>query len=92
MGTHELVRAKDRPAERGELDSHHGNFPDVVVLHAGPAEGPCNYLVAKADAWMGVGGGMRKTGVRLPNIFKDGFSTTMRAMYATSLLIHSISL
>jgi hypothetical protein len=49
-GTHELVRAKDGFAEGGELDGRDGDFPDAVVLHAGPAEGPCDDLVAKADA------------------------------------------
>ena len=83
-GTHELVRAKDGFAEGGELDGGHGDLPDAVVLHATPAEGHCDDLVAKADAWMG-------GECHLPNIFKDGFSATMRATYATSLLIHSMS-
>jgi hypothetical protein len=29
--------------------------------------------------------------VRLPNSFKDGFSAMMRATYAISLLIHTLS-
>jgi hypothetical protein len=90
-GTHELVRAKDGFAEGGELDGRDGDFPDAVVLHAGPAEGPCDDLVAKADAWMGVGWvGMGRRG-GLPKSFKDGVSATMRATYATSVLIHATS-
>ena len=49
-GAHELVRAKDGFAEGGELDARHGDLPEAVVLHAGSAEGPCDDLVAKADA------------------------------------------
>lgn len=48
-GTHELVRAKDGFSERGELDGGHGNFPEAIVLHARPAECPCDDLMAKAD-------------------------------------------
>lgn len=57
--THELVRAKDGFAEGGELDGRHGDFPAAVVLRAGPAEGPGDDLVAKANAWIKV----RESGV-----------------------------
>lgn len=51
--THELVSAKDGFTERGELDGRHGDLPEAVVLHAGSAEGSCDDLVTKADAWVG---------------------------------------
>ena len=76
---HKLVRAKDGFAEGGELDGGHSDLPDAIVLHARPAKGHCDDLVAKADAWMGE--------YHLLNIFKDNFSVTMRAMYICNQLV-----
>ena len=75
VGTHELVRAKDGFAEGGELDGGHGHFPDAVVLRAGPAKGPCNDLVAKADARMRLemSGGMGRAGVSLTEYLQGRF-------------------
>lgn len=92
VNTHQSVGAKDGLAEWGELDGHHGNLPETVVLYAGATEGSGDDLVAEADAWMEVWGwDGNEMGDGLPNTFRDGLSVTIRLTYATSLLIHSMS-